>query len=278
MDRVAVFVDAGYLFAQGATNIAGGKVSRSQLALNAAEVINQLKTLAQTQGGGRTLLRVYWYDGAKSGPTVEQITLADMNDVKVRLGTINSAGQQKGVDSLLVTDMIDLARNQAISDAVVVTGDGDLRIAVQVAQTFGVRVHLVGLEPCSGSQSRLLRQEADTTHEISKPEIAKFLSLTTPVVPSAMPALVSPLQGAKSTFTAGKSQSIVTLIAQIPTGTQTILDAAIGSSDIIPAQYDRRLLGMCRGAIGRDLTGDERRELRKEFVAELRKLIGKPTP
>lgn len=278
MERVAVFVDAGYLFAQGATNIAKGKVSRSQLSLNAAEVINQLKTLAQTQSSGRTLLRVYWYDGAKSGPTVEQIALADMNDVKVRLGTINSAGQQKGVDSLLVTDLIDLARNQAISDALVVTGDGDLRIAVQVAQTYGVRVHLVGLEPCSGSQSRLLRQEADTTHEISKSEIAKFLSL--PVIAAIPPASPIPTGGAlgvKHTFAAGKGQTIAALISQIPTGTQSILDAAIGSSDIIPSQYDRRLLGACRGAIGRDLTGDERRELRKEFIAELRKLMGKPT-
>jgi len=75
MERVAVFVDAGYLFAQGATNLSSNKVGRSSLTLNASEIVNQLKTLAQTQSGGRTLLRVYWYDGAKSGPTVEQITL-----------------------------------------------------------------------------------------------------------------------------------------------------------------------------------------------------------
>src|ERR1017187_4754521 len=208
MERVAVFVDAGYLFAQGATNLTNNKVSRSQLTLNAAEIGNQLKTLAQTQSGGRTLLRVYWYDGAKSGPTVEQITLADMDDVKVRLGTINSAGQQKGVDSLLVTDMIDLARNQAISDAVVVTGDGDLRIAVQIAQTFGVRVHLVGLEPCSGSQSRLLRQEADTTHEISKTEIGKFLSVSqVATVPASPIAAIAAVPGSKIPFETGKTQS-----------------------------------------------------------------------
>ncbi|NYF79125.1 NYN domain-containing protein [Granulicella arctica] len=279
MERVAVFVDAGYLFAQGATNLISSKVSRSQLTLNAAEVINQLKSLAQTQSGGRTLLRVYWYDGAKSGPTVEQITLADMNDVKVRLGTINSAGQQKGVDSLLVTDMIDLARNQAISDAVVVTGDGDLRIAVQIAQTFGVRVHLVGLEPCSGSQSRLLRQEADTTYEISKVEIGKFLSVSTHSAQSTSLIAAIPLPpGSKASFESGKKLSIATLIAQIPTDTHSALDAAIGNSDIIPSQYDRRLLGACRGAIGRDLSGDERRILRKAFIVELRNLRVTPTP
>jgi uncharacterized LabA/DUF88 family protein len=278
MERVAVFVDAGYLFAQGSTNIATGKVSRAQLSLNSAEIVNQLKALALAQSGGRTLLRVYWYDGAKAGPTVEQISLADMNDVKVRLGTINSAGQQKGVDSLLVTDLIDLARNQAISDALVVTGDGDLRIAVQIAQTFGVRIHLVGLEPCSGSQSRLLRQEADTTHEMSKADIAKFLSLIATATSTAPLAPANSSQGTKANFTGGKSQTIAALIAQIPPGTQTVLEAAIGNSDIIPAQYDRRLLGACRGAIGRDLTGDERRELRKEFITELRKLLGKTTP
>lgn len=112
--------------------------------------------------------------------TVEQLVLADMQDVKVRLGSINSAGQQKGVDSLLVTDLIDLARNQAISDAVVVTGDGDMRIALQIAQSFGVRVQLLGLEPSRSSQSTLLRQEADTVREISRTDVAKFMRQTSP--------------------------------------------------------------------------------------------------
>jgi hypothetical protein len=40
-----------------------------------------------------------------------------LQDVKVRLGFVNSVGEQKGVDWLIVTDMIALARNRAISDA-----------------------------------------------------------------------------------------------------------------------------------------------------------------
>jgi hypothetical protein len=106
---------------------------------------------------------------------LEQTTLADMPDVKVRLGSINSAGQQTGVDSLLVTDLIDLARNQAIADTYIVTGDGDMRIAVQIAQSFGVRVHLINLEPAGVSLNPQLRQEADTLHEISKVDVGKFL-------------------------------------------------------------------------------------------------------
>ncbi|MDQ2924614.1 MAG: NYN domain-containing protein, partial [Acidobacteriota bacterium] len=200
MERVAVFVDAGYIFAQGGTNLAGSKVSRVSLILNIPEVLGQLKSLAASANGRASLLRIYWYDGAKLGPTSEQIALAESENVKVRLGTINSAGQQKGVDSLLVTDLIDLARNQAISDALIVTGDGDLRIAVQIAQSFGVRVHLVGLQPCRGSQSRQLMQEADTTHEISKNEIGRFLSLSAATEPASGTGSFAPIAQPDSTY------------------------------------------------------------------------------
>jgi uncharacterized LabA/DUF88 family protein len=84
--------------------------------------------------------------------------LAHLDNVKVRLGFVNSVGEQKGVDSLIVTDMIALARNRAVSDAVLVSGDEDLRVGVQQAQEFGVRVHLVGIKPSGGNQSLFLRR------------------------------------------------------------------------------------------------------------------------
>jgi uncharacterized LabA/DUF88 family protein len=97
---------------------------------------------------------VYWDDGAISPKlTFEHSTLAHMDYVKLRLGFVTGRGQQKGVDSLIVTDLIDLARNRAINDAVVLSGDEDIRIGVQIAQSFGVRVHLIGIIPSRGSQS-----------------------------------------------------------------------------------------------------------------------------
>ena len=54
-------------------------------------------------------------------------TLARLTDVKVRLGLVNSYGQQKGVDSLIVTDMLTLARNRAMAHCVLLSGDEDLR-------------------------------------------------------------------------------------------------------------------------------------------------------
>ena len=65
-----------------------------------------------------SLLRIYWYDGILQGQRSQaQRELATADNVKVRLGTV-SGGRQKGVDSLIVTDLIELARNHAISDAV----------------------------------------------------------------------------------------------------------------------------------------------------------------
>ena len=75
------------------------------------------------------------------------------------------SANEKAWNSLIVTDMIALARNRAISDAVLVSGDEDLRVGVQQAQEFGVRVYLVGIKPSRGNQSLFLLQEADTTHE-----------------------------------------------------------------------------------------------------------------
>jgi hypothetical protein len=131
------------------------------------------------------------------GLSLAQARLAEAENVKIRFGFLSSAGEQKGVDSLIVTDLIDLARNRAICDAVLMSGDEDVRIAVQVAQSYGVRVHLLGIEPSRGNQSKQLRQEADTLTEWSSATITKFLIIRKPSAPSAS----STKPGASSTTT-----------------------------------------------------------------------------
>src|SRR6266852_6853032 len=192
MDRVAVFVDAGYLFAQGSVALAGQKLPRGRLLLNHEKAIDALANFA-TRVSGVDLLRVYWYDGTSTGPSSQHLTLAHLGRVKVRLGFVNSFGEQKGVDSLIVTDMIALARNHAMSEAVLLSGDEDLRVGVQQAQEFGVRVHLLGIRPSRGSQSLFLLQEADSTHEWNPDDLAPFLSCkpeiaVVPAMAAAAPA------------------------------------------------------------------------------------------
>lgn len=191
MSCAAVFIDAGYLFAQGSTALTGSKKPRSDLRLNETAVVAELVDVAQAKSAVQRILRIYWYDAAfqTRGMSLEHSALAHTDHIKLRLGHMNSQGEQKGVDSLIVTDMIELARNHAISDALLLSGDEDVRIGVQIAQSFGVRVHLLGITPCRGSQSIQLMQESDTTTEWDAKTVGKFLSYkppaSTPISPIA---------------------------------------------------------------------------------------------
>ncbi|MBI2720396.1 MAG: NYN domain-containing protein [Rhizobiales bacterium] len=193
--RVAVFVDAGYIFAQGSCTITGLKTPkpRDQLEMKEEAIVRLLASVAHTTSSGKELLRIYWYDGAPlSGPSAEQVRLAHLRDVKLRLGFLNAEGQQKGVDSLIVTDLMELARNKAISDAVVVTGDEDIRVGILIAQSHGVRVHVLGIAGAQarGTQSSLLQQEADTVSTWGKSDISGFLAVRGNVgMPAARPSV-----------------------------------------------------------------------------------------
>ena len=80
MRRVAVFVDAGYLFAQGSAALTGSKKPRTSLDLDCNAVRNALVEFASAKSNGCELLRIYWYDGAlaSSGLTLEQEALAEL--------------------------------------------------------------------------------------------------------------------------------------------------------------------------------------------------------
>ena len=174
MDRTAIFVDAGYLFASGSKLVAGERHARSQLHLDHERVLELLTRVA----GELTqlpLLRTYWYDGASAGPNPAHVALAYRPNLKLRLGLVTEQGQ-RGVDELLADDLVTLAKNRAITDALLLTGDDDLRAAVEETQALGVRVHLLGIAPARENQAAALVQAADTTRELTDPEVRSFLS------------------------------------------------------------------------------------------------------
>ena len=288
MVRVAVFVDAGYLFAAGSALLAGSKQSRSLLTLQDQAIVTELKRLAEATSGAQ-LLRIYWYDGAfGSGPTAEHNRLASLDNVKVRLGYINSAGQQKGVDSLIVTDLIDLARNRALADAVLVSGDEDVRVGVQIAQSFGVRVHLLGIEPSRSNQSLPLRQEVDTRIEWEKATVDKLLAVrnaaapSTPVATPARTSTAPPPVAVRSPATAPLPSNTTALEAIVEAvllslnpGDMSELQALLGAGPGVPQPWDKTMLVQGRKQFDRDLTRDEIRYLRKRFIAQAK---GRPSP
>ena len=99
MSCAAIFVDAGYLFAQGSTALSGSKKPRTAITLNETAVMAELTAAMHMRSPGCPLLRVYWYDGAL-GPRLNlaHATLAHMDYIKLRLGFVTGGGQQKGVD------------------------------------------------------------------------------------------------------------------------------------------------------------------------------------
>ncbi|MEU5973359.1 NYN domain-containing protein [Streptomyces sp. NPDC047315] len=159
----AIFVDAGYVYAAAGLLVAGTE-DRRCFDLDAEGLIEAFIDKARGIFADSRLLRVYWYDGARRRiHTTEQQSIAELPDVKVRLGNLNANNQQKGVDSLIRGDLESLARHRAISDAALVGGDEDLVSAVEAAQGYGARVHLWGIESADGSnQAEPLLWEVDS--------------------------------------------------------------------------------------------------------------------
>jgi len=280
MMRVAVFVDAGYLFAQGSALLTGQPRPRREVELDLDRILSGLEELA-CRLSGVPLLRIYWYDGTDSGPTPQHLAVAYKPCVKLRLGFVNTAGEQKGVDSLIVTDMITLARNRAMSDAVLLSGDEDMRVGVQQAQEFGVRVHLLGITPCRGSQSQFLLQEADTTNEWTKEDVSKFLSYHAKIAFSDAPAskmlptaIAAKQSSAQATSLAALAEEAVKQI-RIEAAEVEALIASYESIHQLPRLVDRPLLGLAKKQFGL-LNPDQREQLRAAFVAALRK--NRPPP
>lgn len=277
MSRVAFFVDAGYLFAQGSAAIAGVKLPRVETTLSESAFLTELNAVAQAKCDGVRPLRTYWYDAALgSGLTSQQVALANTDYVKLRLGALNRNGQQKGVDSLIVTDMIELARINSISDAVLLSGDEDVRIGVQIAQSYGVSVHLIGIHPARGSQSQALRQEADTNSEWDIETVSRFLTVKRPLATVAA-------EGEMNTFVQSQSEIdieslrnriIDEMIASFNSQTlSTIQSFWEAGQNGLPSDIDSPFLGKLGAAAGRRLDQQELRLARREFVAQLKAAI-----
>jgi uncharacterized LabA/DUF88 family protein len=278
MDRYSIFLDAGYFFSAGAQAAQGRQIPRKQIALKAPDkAVFALCAIASTQTGGLPLLRAYWYDAMPGARTsLEQSTLAMLPCVKLRLGVLNSMGEQKGVDSLIVTDLIELARNRAITDAVIISGDEDLRIAVQVAQSFGVRVHILAAGDPKTNVSHSLQMEADSVGSIPRTWFAEHLTITVESKPAVVAASAPRPATAGVQPTAMPLDVAATNVSQelLSGANQTVITALqkhFAGSNSVPPDFDRRLIARTSALLGgRQLTGDETRHVRGIFVKLVR--------
>lgn len=268
LDRFAIFVDAGYFFA------AGGKAAyditqRKLLDFPDPHVcVNDIIQRAGAISKNDNLLRVYWYDAlTETTPTATQTTIGYLHGVKLRLGVVNRAGEQKGVDSLIVTDLIDLARNRAIGDAVLIAGDEDLRIAVQVAQTYGVRVHILAAGEPRHNVSPSLQMEADSVHSLNAEWFRKHLAerpseqQNQRECPPIIANLTVPEAAEKAAFE---------ILANATSKEIAQLAALFSTDSRVPPDYDGKLIARAASYAGRKFTGDEMRKIRGIFIQRVR--------
>ncbi len=157
---VMAFIDAGYLIA------AARKVRKvdGPLLIDGDQLWVWADNTWVAQQGSR-LIRAYVYDAALPGEHrgfAEQRLyfddLASQTMIRLRLGHLTERGagtgrsrvEQKGVDTLMVLDLVRMAQQKAFDAALIVAGDRDFVEALRViADDYSRRVVLMGVE---GSQ------------------------------------------------------------------------------------------------------------------------------
>jgi len=224
LPRFAILVDVGYLYA-AAGDLLFGISSRRSYRVNAEGLIKALEDRAAACMRGE-LLRVYWFDAARDRvPTIDQRVVAPLPRVKLRLGNLNKHNQQKGVDAQIREDLETLARHGAGTDAILIAGDEDMVPAVEAAQTYGVRIHLWGVEPPYGTnQAERLIWESDTVDVVDAEFVKPYFELdatrqeaeeTTPAPPVPSPTTVFGGRPPKPVPTPAAMRQQVAQVAQV---------------------------------------------------------------
>ena len=269
MDRFAIFVDAGYLYAEGG-KLCHETEDRLKLELNFREAVSALAKIGRDHSGMQ-YLRTYWYDAATdAGPTASHTEVASIPGVKLRLGKL-SLGRQKGVDSRIVRDLIVLSRDRAIAAAYVLSGDEDIREGVAEAQDQGISVVLLGISPLPGqyNQARSLVQEADDLVRLSSAQVSQWITLR----PTATSPLFSSVS--VSAFAAGPDmeQTGKRFGAAWADANPGLVSDLLMSRPGIPSEVDRELLHYGSAETGETLTVPERYSIRAGFWAALEERV-----
>ncbi len=166
---LAAFVDGGYLRELGA---AAWGVTASEIAIDGPSLVLKVRQLADRH----QVLRTYVYEG-QFDPThdrrefqdAEHRGLADTPGIRLRLGKVKEKRRgglvQKGVDTLFVLDVLQMAQVGAYSTALLFAGDSDFVEVVDAVQRLGRRVEIIAPAEIPGLSVEL-RQAADRVHEV----------------------------------------------------------------------------------------------------------------
>jgi uncharacterized LabA/DUF88 family protein len=252
-----VFVDAGYLLAAGGA-LCCQSVNRSDFTCRYKDLLTSLASFAEKLSD-LELLRIYWYDAAvHATPTKDHLEIAGLTHVKLRLGRI-SGGRQKGVDSLIVRDLMTLARERAMVTAFLLAGDEDLREGVAAAQDMGVRVTVLGVPALKGNQAETLIREADEHIMLEEKFLGPHFSKVSVPAPQKPANSVSSTTQAKAATPTEKQPSRGTVAIQTGSGFATAWATRATSDEIkalleqyprIPTPLDAQLIREAEKVLG----------------------------
>jgi len=183
MDRCALFVDAGYVLADGAMAVHGTR-RRESVSYDYAGLLQLLGNLA-VERTRLPLLRCYWYEATVEGRrSAEHDTLADLPGVKLRVAK-KRPGRREGVEGEIHRDLTMLARNKAVSDVMLVSGEEDLAQVIADVQDMGMRVTLLQIAADGDvTTSRALRQECDDFVAVSAEHLRPYIELISGAEPA----------------------------------------------------------------------------------------------
>ena len=263
MDRCALFVDASYVLTDGAMAVHGTRRGES-VSWDYEGLLQLLSNLARERSG-LPLLRCYWYEATVDGRrTAEQDALADVPGIKLRIAKIRP-GRREGVETEIHRDLTTLARNNAISDALVISAEEDLAQVIADVQDLGMRVTLVHIAVDGNwTISRALRQESDDIIEIGGDHLRPYVELIAGAEPAHTDedgdlAAARPLANGHSTAAAASYQ--------VPPASGNHAPPAIYTAPVV-AEYQRPALQLPRAAArepreprdGRDAREDRARD------------------
>ena len=206
------------------------------------------------------LLRCYWYEATVDGRrTAEQDALADLPGIKLRVAKIRP-GRREGVETEIHRDLTTLARNNAISDALVVSAEEDLAQVIADVQDLGMRVTLVHIAVDGNwTISRALRQESDDIMEIGGEQLRPYVEL----IAGAEPARADEPDDSERTpgRTLANGHSAVSGVGsyqQLPTGSGNHAPPAIYTAPVV-AEYQRPAPQLPRSAAREERPAREER-------------------
>ena len=228
MDRCALFVDAGYVLSDGAMAVHGTR-HRDSVAWDYPGLLKFLAGLARERTG-MPVLRCYWYEAAvDSRRTAEYDALADIPGLKLRLGKTRP-DRREGAVSDIHRDLTTLARNKAVTDAVLVCAEEDLAPVVAEVQDLGIRVLLMHVT-ADGTWTvpQALRQECDDIMDVSTAHLRPFVDLisSAEVARGHQEHAASRYPDPARDLPAGQDQRIAAVPRQQPSSQAAVAAAAI---------------------------------------------------